>query len=198
MLFNIRLSFSACIWIASKIEETAPPCVVDFVYISDNSYTKEQINDMELTVCTALEFRLSQVTPYHFISEFLRAGCGCGDITCCALDNALMRNMVLYLLELSLLPSELAYTSASLKAAAAVYVARVTLGIRSGGGLWNKTLQHYTGYTLADLEETALTIHRYHYAAEDSQLTSCFSKFSKEKYNHVALKTVPLESDLGF
>jgi len=190
---------SACMWIASKIEEVEPPCAMDFVYISDNSYTKEQIADMELTVCTALEFRLSQVTPYHFVSEFLRASCACGDPSCCAAENSLMKYMVLYLLEMSLLPSELAYTNASLKAAAAVYVARVTLGVRSGGtGYWTETLEHYTGYDLGDLEETAMTIHRYHRAAEESQLKSCFVKFTKEKYKSVALKTVPLESDLGF
>ena len=199
-LFTCNYScFSACMWIASKYEEVEPPCALDFVYISDNSYTNEQIADMELTVCTALEFRLWQVTPIHFLPEFLRASCACGDPCCSAENNAVLHNMVLYLLELCLLPNELAYTHASLKAAAAVYVARVTLGIRSSGGkYWTKTLEHYTGYDLGDLEETVLTIHRYHQAAEESQLKSVFVKFRSEKYNSVSLKTVPLESDFGF
>lgn len=181
------------------MEELDPPVVMDFVYISDSSYTKEQITDMELTVCTALEFRLAVVTPYHFISEYLRASCACGEYSCEAIENPRVKHMVLYLLELMLLPHELAHVSASLKAAAAVYVARVNLGIRStDGSYWNKTLEYYTGYNLSDLEETAMTIHRYHRAAEESQLKSTFAKFSKEKYTWVALKTVPLESEFGF
>lgn len=172
---------------------------MDFVYISDNSYTKEQIVDMELTVCTALEFRLFQVTPSHFVSEFLRASCACGNPSCGAMCNPRLKYMVLYMLELCLLPHELAHVSASLKAAAAVYVTRVNLGIRSEeGSYWTKPLEYYTGYDISDLEETALTIHRYHRAAEESELKSVFVKFSKEKYSCVALKTVPLESEFGF
>lgn len=185
----------ACMWIAAKIEEITPPSVNEFVYISDNSYSREQIVDMELSICTALTFRLSQVTPYHYVEEFLRASCACGDPSCSAPENPVLKNMVLYLLELSMLPHELAHVNASLKAAAAVYMARVTLGIRD---YWTKTLEYYTGWDLANLEETVLTIHRYHRDSEESSLKSVHVKFRSDKYNNVSLKTVPLESDLGF
>jgi hypothetical protein len=186
----------ACMWIAAKIEEITPPSVDEFVYISDNSYSREQIVDMELSVCTALSFRLSQVTPFHYVQEFLRASCACGNPSCAAPENHVLKNMVLYLLELSMLPHELAFVNASLKCAAAVYVARVTLGIRD---YWTKTLEFFTGYALVDLEDTVFTIHRYHRAAEESSLKSVFVKFRSDKYSSVSLKTVPLESDLlGF
>jgi hypothetical protein len=186
----------ACMWIAAKIEEITPPSVDEFVYISDNSYSREQIVDMELSVCTALTFRLSQVTPFHYVQEFLRASCACGLSSCAAPENPVLKNMVLYLLELSMLPRELAYVNASLKCAAAVYLARVTLGIRD---YWTKSLEFYTGCALVDLEDTILIIHRYHRAAEESSLKSVFIKFRSDKYNNVSLKTVPLESDLlGF
>lgn len=187
-------------WIAAKIEETDPPLVMDFVYISDNSYNKEQIVDMELTVCTALEFRLAQVTPFHFVVELLRASCACGSRSC-GVQDSLLKHMVLYLLELSLLPQELVHVRPSLKAAAAVYVARVNLGIRSrddNESYWSKTLEYYSGYDISDLEETALVIHRYHRVAEESSLKGAFSKYSKKKYSCVSLKTVPLESEFGF
>jgi hypothetical protein len=80
--------------------------------------------------------------------------------------------MVLYLLGLSMLPHELAYVNVSRKCAAAVYVACVTLGIRD---YWTKTPEFFTGYALVDLEDTVLTIHRYHRAAEESSLKSDLS-----------------------
>ncbi len=40
--------------IASKYEEIYPPIVSDFVYITDNAYTREEILDMEEKILMAL------------------------------------------------------------------------------------------------------------------------------------------------
>ena len=70
--FPLRKNNSACMWMASKMEEVISPSVEDFVYISADSYTKQDITEMELAVCDTLQFRLYQVTPHHFVEEFLR------------------------------------------------------------------------------------------------------------------------------
>ena len=48
--------------IASKYEEIYPPIVTDFVYITDNAYTKQEILEMEESMLTKLEFGI------HFTS----------------------------------------------------------------------------------------------------------------------------------
>ena len=65
-------------------------------------------------------------------------------------------------------------------------------------GRWTRTLEHYTGYSKADLKEAVLAIHGYHLAAEDSSLKSVFTKYRSKKYNKVAYKTVPTLEGLGF
>lgn len=42
--------------IASKYEEIYPPLLKDFVYITDNVYTADQILDMEKSILFALDF----------------------------------------------------------------------------------------------------------------------------------------------
>lgn len=42
--------------IACKYEEIYPPIVKDFVYITDNAYTKEEILEMEKNMLQALDF----------------------------------------------------------------------------------------------------------------------------------------------
>lgn len=192
---TLSTSFSACMWMASKMEEVEPPSVEDFVYISDNSYTKEQITGMEMTVFSSLRFRLWYTTSHMFLDEFLRASGKVTDLT---------RHLTLYLLELSLLPLELSSVKPSVLCAAAVYLCRVTLGtteisqaaVGSPNGVWTKTLEFYTGCTVFDLEDVVKVLHTYHMSAEESSLKSVYAKYKNAKYSCVALKTVP--SELGF
>mmetsp|Transcript_26628 Transcript_26628/g.39384 ORF Transcript_26628/g.39384 Transcript_26628/m.39384 type:complete len:487 (-) Transcript_26628:952-2412(-) len=188
----------ACMWMAAKMEEVTPPSITDFCYISADSYTRKDIADMEMAICSALEFRLWHVTPYHFIEELLRASVceKSRHLACPIVHSGLERSMVLYLLELSMLPFELVKTSPRKIAAAAVYLSRVVLGIDDG--VWTSTLEHYSGFSKWELEDHVLSMHRQHSAAEESKLDNVFTKYSKEKYHKVALKTVPLRQSLGF
>lgn len=192
---------------ATKMEEIEGPFLDDFVYISDNTYTREQIGDMEETVCGALDFYLWYPTPHHFCDEFIRASNASSRTAATSFEApTLFQSMVLYLMELSFLPWDLVAVQPSLIAAAAVYLARVSLGVQEPAsaargsplGYWTKTLQHYTGYNVFELEDVVLMIHQYQMAAEESSLKSAFSKYSKDRFHRVALKTVPAQTDLGF
>ena len=44
--------------IACKYEEIYPPIVKDFVYITDNAYTKEEILEMERKMLSVLDFNI--------------------------------------------------------------------------------------------------------------------------------------------
>lgn len=44
--------------IACKYEEIYPPIVKDFVYITDNAYSKEEILEMERNILQTLDFNI--------------------------------------------------------------------------------------------------------------------------------------------
>lgn len=197
---RFQLLGAACTWLACKFEELNPPNVSEIAYVSDNIYTTEQIKRMERRICSALNFSLCHQTPHPYVFEFLRASNECPNPYCRAGSTPVVQNLVLYLLELGRLPYSPVTKKPSLLAAAAMYLARCTLGIRDAdnGSVWTRTLEYYTGYSQADLKDTVLAIHGYHLAAEGSSLKSVFSKYKSKKYHRVALKTVPRVEDLGF
>lgn len=138
--------------IASKLEETQPVTIKDLAYMTDGTYTAEQIKEMEAKVCDLLQFHLQSSTPYQFIDRFLRGSDATAGLLSPSPRNPIQEQMVLYLTELSLMKSELMETPCCLITAAAVYLARVTLGIRDvDGNIWSKTLKYYTGYSVRDL-----------------------------------------------
>ena len=146
------IPYSACMLVASKLEETQPVTIKDLAYMTDGTYTADQIKEMEAKICDLLEFHLQSPTPYQFIDRFLRASDTTAGLHTPSPRNPIKEQMVLYLTELSLMKSEFIETTCCLVAAAAVYLARVTLGIQDiDGKIWNKTLEYYTGYSVRDL-----------------------------------------------
>lgn len=50
-----------------KYEEITPPNVEDFCYITDNTYTKQEIVKMEADILLALRFELGNPTSNTFL-----------------------------------------------------------------------------------------------------------------------------------
>jgi hypothetical protein len=55
---EVQLVGVAAMLIATKYEEIYPPLLKDFVFITDSSYTSEQILDMEIKILITLDFDL--------------------------------------------------------------------------------------------------------------------------------------------
>lgn len=56
--------------VASKYEEIYPPSIDEFVYISDNTYTRDEVLRMESVLLTTLSFCLTCSTPWEFSRRF--------------------------------------------------------------------------------------------------------------------------------
>lgn len=60
--------------VASKYEEMYAPEIADFVYITDNAYSKSDIRKMEILILKTLEFNLGRPLPLHFLRRNSKAG----------------------------------------------------------------------------------------------------------------------------
>lgn len=71
---KLQLIGVTCMLIACKYEEIYSPEVFDFVYITENSYDKKDIIDLELEILTLLDFNVTVPTSnsfYEIISSLL-------------------------------------------------------------------------------------------------------------------------------
>ena len=114
---KLQLLGCAVMLLASKYEEIYAPPVDDFVYISDSTYTKEEVLGMERQVLHHLQFRLTVSTQWTFLLRFLKV----------AVSGEQEKFLARYLLELALLSYGMIKYQPSEIAAAALNLGRQTL-----------------------------------------------------------------------
>ena len=66
---RLQLVGVAAMLISTKYEEIYPPTVKDFVYITDNAYSKEEILTMEFDILQTLDFDIQQTSSYRFLER---------------------------------------------------------------------------------------------------------------------------------
>lgn len=175
---KLQLVGTAAMLLASKFEEIYPPEVAEFVYITDDTYTKKQVLRMEHLILKVLSFDLSAPTINQFLTQyFLHQPV-----------SKRVESLAMFLGELSLVDSDpfLKYLP-SQTAAAAYVLANHTVT----GGSWSKTLVETTGYTLEDLMPCVLDLHQTYLNAARHAQQSVREKYKTSKYHEVSLIDPP-------
>lgn len=175
---KLQLVGAACMFIASKYEEIYPPDVSEFVYITDDTYTKKQVLRMEHLVLKVLGFDLSPPTTHLFVNNY------------CQMFGMVEQSLHLsmYLNELTLLDGEnMLQFSPSMLAASSVALARHTLGHDA----WTDEMADQAGYTVDDLKECLLLLHAAYAGVDASAQQAVKEKYKSKKFSKVADLDVP-------
>jgi len=157
--------------IAAKYEEIYPPELRDLVYICDRAYSKDEILEMEEIILRALEYRITIPSAHAFLVRYLKAAHADKQIvqmSCYILDGTLQSYNLLHYM-----PSQLA--------AAAVFLARRSVGRNS----WSPTLLRYASFC----EEEVIPVARAIIAEKSSaatELRAVNKKYSSNRYGQVA------------
>jgi hypothetical protein len=114
---NYQLIGVTCMLIASKYEEIYPPFIKDFIYITDQAYSKDQVVETEVAILHTLNFELTFPTSHRFMERYaIISEC---DARLVALSS--------YMLELSLVEVRMNKWNQSLLACAAIFVSKKIL-----------------------------------------------------------------------
>ncbi|KAM9375675.1 cyclin-A2 isoform 1-T1 [Pholidichthys leucotaenia] len=175
---KLQLVGTAAMLLASKFEEIYPPEVTEFVYITDDTYTKKQVLKMEHLMLKVLSFDLAAPTINQFLTQYF-------------LDHSVgkrVESLAMYLGELTLVDSDpfLKYLPSQM-AAAAYIVANNTVS----GGSWPKSLKEMTGYSLDDLMPCVEDVHRLYLGAPQHAQQSIREKYKGSKYLEVSTTDAP-------
>ncbi|CAK9169243.1 unnamed protein product [Ilex paraguariensis] len=181
---RLQLLGVACMMIASKYEEICAPQVEEFCYITDNTYFKEEVLQMESAVLNYLKFEMTAPTAKCFLRRFVRAAQGINEAPLLQLEC-----LANYLAELSLLEYNMLCYAPSLIAASAIFLANYILLPLSRP--WNATLQHYTLYEPSVMHDCVMALHSLCGNNHNSSLPAVREKYSQHKYKFVAKKYCP-------
>ncbi|KAK3164579.1 hypothetical protein QOZ80_1AG0021350 [Eleusine coracana subsp. coracana] len=181
---RLQLLGVACMLIAAKYEEICAPQVEEFCYITDNTYFRDEVLEMEASVLNYLKFEMTAPTAKCFLRRFVRAAQVCDE------DPPLhLEFLANYIAELSLLEYSLLSYPPSLIAASSIFMAKFVL--QPTKNPWNSTLAHYTQYKPSELCDCVKALHRLLSVGLASNLPAIREKYSQHKYKFVAKKHCP-------
>ncbi|XP_053686495.1 G2/mitotic-specific cyclin-B [Sabethes cyaneus] len=175
---ELQLVGVTAMFIASKYEELFPPDISDFVYITDDTYKKRQILEMEKQIVKVLGFHLGKPLPTHFLRRFSKA----------AVANDKHHLVAKYLVELASVDYTMAHFKPSEIAAAALYISLYLFPLPANAGslVWTKTLEHYTQYTVEYLTPIVQRMANVVASTPTSKVQAVYSKYRSSKFEKIS------------
>lgn len=182
---ELQLVGVTAMFIASKYEELFPPEISDFAYITDDTYKKKQILEMERQIVRVLDFHLGKPLPTHFLRRFSKAAKA-------ADKNHLVAK---YLIELASIDYGTAHYKPSEIAAAALYISLYLFPIAGSGvaaaaesKVWSKTLEHYTHFTVEQLTPVVQRLAKLVKNAPAIKVQAVYSKYQSSKFEKISIQ----------
>ncbi|TVU46179.1 hypothetical protein EJB05_05698, partial [Eragrostis curvula] len=185
---KLQLLGVSAMLIASKYEEISPPNVEDFCYITDNTYTKQEVVKMESDVLNVLKFELGSPTIKTFLRMFIRSAKEDNSKKYPSLSLEFLGS---YLAELSLLDYGLLQFLPSLVAASVMFVAKLTLDPHTHP--WSMKLQTVTDYKPSELKDCVTTIHELQLNRKGSSYMAIRDKYKQNRFKGVSALLPPVE-----
>ncbi|KFD56322.1 hypothetical protein M514_02777, partial [Trichuris suis] len=146
---DLQLVGVTALYLASKYEDVFVMDLNQVIYVTDYTYTRDVVLKMERQILTTLEFRICRPLAISFLRRFSRA----------AAASQILHAMAKYFLELMLLDYSMVSIHPSVQAAAALRIAMIVLR----GEDWSPTLEHYSTYAAADLDEAVTKFLTFYY-----------------------------------
>ncbi|XP_048591724.1 cyclin-A2-4-like [Brassica napus] len=182
---RLQLLGVTCMFIASKYEEKFVPRIEEFCFITDNTFIKDQVLEMERQVLMHFSFQIYTPTSKTFLRRFLRAA-HASDMQKPSVEIEFLAN---YLMELTLIDYEFLKFLPSVIAASAVFLAKWTLNQSSHP--WNPTLEHYTTLKASDLKASVHALQDLQLNTKGCTLVSIRMKYKQEKFKSVGVLSSP-------
>lgn len=168
---QLQLVGVSAMLIAAKFEEICPPTLQDFVYITADAYTSDDLIEMEVRILAALEFRISTPTAGHFLERVAR-------VSQC---DARQRHLAQFLLELTLTDYAMSRHLPSHLACSAMILSNDLLQLSACPAVADDI-----GVTESALEVCIHEMHRVWAASNKNELQAVRKKFRHNRYHAVS------------
>ena len=166
-LVKLQLVGVTAMFIAAKYEEILAPSVEEFVFMTENGYSKDEILKGERIILQTLEFDISSYcSPYSWVRKISKAD-----------DYDIQtRTLSKFLMEVTLLDHRFLRCKPSMIAAIGMYLARRMLG-----GDWSDAFVYYSNYTETHLIQGAVLLCE-RLVEEDFETVYVYKKYANRKF----------------
>ncbi|CAK9051719.1 Cyclin-A1-1 (G2/mitotic-specific cyclin-A1-1) (CycA1 [Durusdinium trenchii] len=175
---RLQLLGVVAMFVASKFEEIDPPRASDFVYITDNTYTKDELLQMECHMLSSLEFQVVVPTAAHFINHMVKAN---------LCENPRHVEVIKFIIELSLVDLRMIRHKPSLLVAAAVLLSNELFG---RGNVWPDAMVQISHYSEMELRGCCEELRQLVRQAPSQQLQAVRKKYMLQQHHQVARNAV--------
>lgn len=180
--------------IACKYEQIYAPITKDFVYISDNAYTEEEILKMESVILNELEFLVTVPSSLKFVRRSLKAVKYSTKYSSTRTENQ-VEHLAEYSLELAMQDMKMLTYKPSEQAAAAVLLANRLV---HGEERWTPSVAYHSGgYDVSLLSDCENDLLRLLVHERDplstNKLKAIKRKYSDEKYSEISTHVANME-----
>lgn len=181
--------------LATKLEEYYPAEVGKLLHLTENSYTRKEVVNMERVLIQILNFKVYIPSPQVFLLRFARAALR-------SMDD-LFYDTCNYIMDTHLLLASHSCVPASQSAAASVLLSSLLYYVSANDDtdiilspsveiIWTPTLVHYSSYSHTDLLQISLEMvnQMIHTSAEDYKFRGAVTKYTSQS-QHKKLSTHP-------
>lgn len=162
---KLQLVGCGALLIASKYEDIYAPEIADFVYITKNAYTKEEVIMIEGIICQKLGFRFTYPTAFHFLQRYVKVASVYVKMESFSSEDLLEYFSVeaLYFLQLSLTEYECLKYRPSVVSAACLMLAFARLELT-----WDGKVIEFASVDSTEVDQCANLIFRHYRKDRDS------------------------------
>ncbi|CAF1143541.1 unnamed protein product [Rotaria magnacalcarata] len=184
---ELQLIGSTALLLACKYEEMAIPGMNDFVYVSDNAYSKEDMKEMERRIISTLSFDLGRPLSLNYLRRYSKI------IQATDIEHTLGK----YLLDLTFADHSFSHLLPSYLSACASFLSRYLLAYKRITSLtsislvienlWPKLFMLYhTGYPYEQLRQGIEQLGQLLVGQDTTKLKSVQKKFSQSNMFSIA------------
>ncbi|XP_031769157.2 G2/mitotic-specific cyclin-B2-like isoform X2 [Galleria mellonella] len=164
---QLQLVGITAMFIASKYEEIYAPDVGDFVYVTDNAYSKSDVFKCERDIMSKLKFCLARPIPLSFLRRFVKAAHG----------TSKNHHLAKYFVDLCLVEYSMAHYRPSELAAAAICLSLYLLSTKELDEVWTPTMVYYSTYSLSHIKPIIRKIAKVVINVENSKFKAVYNKY---------------------
>lgn len=184
-IINTKLIMLTCVFISSKYEEIYPPLIEDYLKLF-NTFSQNELLDLENDILSKLNFDLHTCSPYLFLTKFFTYIEN--------KENSIILHGAQFILDLCLISPDFCIFKPSFQAVICLYMSKRIFSNNKDNNnfLWTSQNEFNTGYSENKIKQNLkipVQIIKDFFSGKifkDYSKTALFKKYTNLKYSNVA------------